>query len=114
MNNRCWHPFMPMFVDVESAARSYVDYMETICAYQDRLPDMFHTIRFEQFLKDPQQALSAAGEWLGHWDVSVDEELTPIIDRAREQASRWQNYAEQLQPAVGVLAPLVERFGYGD
>ncbi|TDJ31720.1 MAG: tetratricopeptide repeat protein [Gammaproteobacteria bacterium] len=114
MNNRRWHPLMPMFIDVETAARSYADYMDTVCAYRDRLPDMFHTIQFEQFLKDPQQGLSTAGEWLGYEELSIDKDLMPVIDRARKQSSRWQNYAEQLQPAADILAPLVERFGYGD
>jgi hypothetical protein len=114
MNNRRWHPFMPMFVDVETAARSYADYMDTVCTYQDRLPDMFHTIRFEELLEDPQQSLSAAGEWLGHDDLTMNEDLMSIVERARKRSSRWQNYAQQLQPTMDTLAPLAKRFGYGD
>jgi hypothetical protein len=119
---------MASFLTVENAARYYAAVMEFWATVRERLPLDVHTVRYEDLLDDQERELRALSDFLGiGWEEGLLSHERTARERGyirtpsyhqvteglyRRSSGRWQRYAEQMAPALPVLAPWVERFGY--
>lgn len=120
---------MANFLDLDDAASLYdmtLTYWEKARALFD-LP--VHTVIYERLVADQHRELASLFAWLGfpsldagfdHRDAarsrgtvrtaSYSQITEPVYTRA---AGRWRRYRDFLEPAIPVLAPWIDRFGYG-
>ena len=116
------------FTDLDETARCYAAVMELAAVYREKLPLRPIEVRYERLVDD------FAGE-LGRIAAFVGLDLTPaMLDVAatagrrvvrtpsapqvraglnRQGIGRWRAYAAQLAPVMPILAPWIERLGYG-
>jgi tetratricopeptide (TPR) repeat protein len=116
------------FTDLAEAARCYAAAMDLAAVYREVLPIAPLEVRYERLVDD------FAGE-LGRIAGLLGLELTPgMLDVAatarsrvvrtpsapqvraglnRQGLGRWRAYAAELAPAMPILAPWIDRLGYG-
>jgi tetratricopeptide (TPR) repeat protein len=117
------------FFDLASTARLYdrvLGLWETCCAV---LPLAVHTVRYERLIADTQTELRHLADFAGlDWDSrlmdhqsnaaarafigspSYAQVAEPIYTRA---SGRWLRYRRQMEPVLPILAPWIEKMGYG-
>jgi len=113
--------------DIVEAAQFYADVMRHWLHLRDRLPNPWLAPKYEDLAADPEPAARAVAGFLGlGWDDAMldrkqrserkairtptyDDITKPITTRA---VGRWKRYEAQLAPALDILAPYVEAFGY--
>lgn len=115
--------------DLLETARAYAATMRLWLRYREILPLEFHPYRYEDLTRDPRGVLGDIVAFLGlDWHdgllESADQNVgryvnTPSYTGVTEQVNsravgRWQGYAEQLEPAMPLLQPYIEAFGYDE
>lgn len=113
--------------DIVAAAHFYADVMRHWLHLRDRLPNPWLEPKYEDLASDPEPAARKVADFLGlGWDDALldrkqrserkairtptyDDITKPITTRA---VGRWKRYEAQLAPALDILAPYVEAFGY--
>jgi hypothetical protein len=119
---------MASFLTIENAARYYDAVMRFWTLARERLPLSVHTVRYEALLDDRESELRHLTDFLGlAWEQTLLDHQRTAAERGyirtpsyhqvtegiyRGASGRWQRYAEQMAPALPILAPWVERFGY--
>lgn len=119
---------MAHFHDLRRAAGYYDLVMSSVEAYRSVLPLALHEVRYEDLVSDAEATARGVLEHLGlSWDpVVLDRERrtreggavrTPSYEQVSQPiytraCGRWRRYRDQLAPALPVLQPWVERFGY--
>ncbi len=119
---------MASFLDIRDAADLYDAAMGLWTTSRDCLPLAVHDLVYEDLVKDVEGQLRPLIAFLGlDWDPalldhrrtaeqrgmiitpSYDQVTKPITARA---AGRWRKLTAELEPALPLLAPWVERLGY--
>ena len=113
------------FVTIDGAARYYDQVMRLAELYQGLLGLEFHFVRHEDVVAAFDREVGAALEFIGlAWDPAVRDfaaraagAKTPSAGQlarglTAEGVGAWKRYAGQMAPALPILAPWVERFGY--
>lgn len=113
---------------LESAAVYYDAVMTLVQTYRRVLDLEVRDLRYEDLLADFDGTLAALCAFLG---VEYDAAMRDFAAKARERdvttpsasqvvrelnaggAGQWRPYAAQMAPVMPLLAPWVERFGYG-
>lgn len=118
---------MAHFLDLELTAEYYRQVMQLALDALDRLPLAHRRVRYEDLVAGPEPILRDLVSFLGlGWDPAVLEYRSRIegsridtpsyrqVSRPLYQSSvgRWRRYADQMEPILGMLAPLVARLGY--
>ena len=121
------HRFTFELLSLERAAAFYSRTMQLAEAARARLPLNFHDIRNEDLVGDFEGTVQSLCAALGIvWDPAMMEFAASARRRAiatpsavqvarglsGEGIGRWRRYEKQLAPALPVLEPWVERFGY--
>jgi len=118
------------FVTLEETAFLYAEVMGLWQHYVRVLPHAYHVVRYEDVVDDFRTETRRLLQFLDlDWDdavldyaeharrrgmittASYHQVIEPIYRRARY---RWRRYARQLEPAIRVLRPHIEYFGYAD
>ncbi len=112
---------------IEDAARFYDAYMTLAERLRQVLPLDLHQIRHEDLVDDFEGEVGKVCNFLG---ISWTDAMRDFAERRkvraiatpsaaqiakglnREGIGRWQNYREQLAPALPLLQRWIERFGY--
>ena len=118
---------MYQFDTLENTARYYAKVMNAAAIYFDKLPLDVFRLRYEDLVTDFEATAGALCDFLG---VDRTDALKDFADTARsrriatpssaqvgrglydEGMNQWPRYAFALKPALPILAPWVERFGY--
>lgn len=113
--------------DIADAAHFYADVMRHWLHLRDRLPNPWLEPRYEDLAADPEPTARRVADFLGlGWDDALldrkqrserkairtptyDDITKPITTRA---VGRWKRYEAQLAPAIDILGPYIEAFGY--
>jgi hypothetical protein len=118
---------MAHFLDLEMTTAYYQAVMELALDSLERLPVRHRQVRYEDLVTQPQPILRDLISFMGlDWDPAVLDYRSQVegsrIDTPsyrqvaqplyRSSIGRWRRYAEQLEPVMGTLAPLVSRLGY--
>jgi Flp pilus assembly protein TadD len=119
---------MASFLNIEDAAHYYASVMSFWTLARERLPLAVHVIRYESLLTDTEAELRSLTDFLGlpfspklldHQNTAFSRGhiRTPSYHQVTEglyqrSDGRWRRYLDQLAPALPILAPWVERFGY--
>lgn len=116
------------FLDIENAARMY----DAVMAHWEQclavMPLDVHTIRYEAMVDDLEAQLRPLVAFLDlEWDDALLDHQTTAKERGHirtpsyaqvteslytRSRGRWENYREQMAPALPHLAPWVDKFGY--
>jgi catechol 2,3-dioxygenase-like lactoylglutathione lyase family enzyme len=119
---------MAEFASLDQAARFYDAVMGLAQVYRERLPLDLHLHRHEALVADFEGRTRKILSFLGlEWDDAVHRfgdsggqlvrtPSAPQVARGlyADGIGQWRAYAGPMQPALPILAPWVERFGYGD
>jgi tetratricopeptide (TPR) repeat protein len=110
---------------IEDAGRFYAAYMHVAQLFREKLPLQLLTVRHEDLLDDFEGRVREVCDFIGidlrpgMLDFANAQRLvaTPSAHQLRAGLSRagagqWTHYAQEMAPALGHLAPWVERFGY--
>lgn len=114
------------FSDLEETARHYDSLMRLIELCRARLPLAFHEVRYDRLVADFEPTVRAMAEFAG---IAWTEDFHAFDQTARERGvrtasatqvrrglydggGRWRRYEAELAPALPILAPWVERFGF--
>jgi tetratricopeptide (TPR) repeat protein len=118
---------MYQFNSLENAARYYAAIMEAGEAYFDTLPVEVFQIRYESLVRDFTATGSALCDFL---EVEWTERLKDFADTAAARMiatpsstqvgrglyddgiDQWRRYASALGPALPILQPWIDKFGY--
>jgi tetratricopeptide (TPR) repeat protein len=114
------------FSDLVDAARHYGALMELTELCRKRLPLAFHEVRYDRLVSDFEGTVRAMAEFVGlEWTEDFRRFDRTAQTRGVQTASatqvrrglydgrgQWRRYAEQLAPALPILAPWVKRFGF--
>jgi tetratricopeptide (TPR) repeat protein len=119
---------MASFLTIENAARLYDVVMKHWERAREVLPLNVHVIKYEDMVVDLEREMRPLIDFL---QIEWDPKLLEFQSTARERgyirtpsyaqvteglytrsSGRWENYREQLEPILPVLAPWVEKFGY--
>jgi len=118
---------MAQFLDIDNAARFYVQTLDLYKHYRDVLPLDVMEYRYEELVEDTEAVLRRVLGFLGlEWDASVlayaDREQDRIVSTPSlrdvsqsvysRSVGRWQRYRAQMAKALEVLEPTVQRLGY--
>jgi tetratricopeptide (TPR) repeat protein len=113
--------------DIERGAALYAGMMQLFERYRAALPLQLHVIRHEDLVEDFDAEVRAMCAFIG---VEWREEMRDFSETAKrrtirtpsasqvvrglnaEGVARWRPYGPALAPALPILAPWVERFGY--
>ena len=119
---------MPYFLDLEQTAEYYDAVMTLGEATRERLPLREHTVRYEHLVTDLEGTMRPVFEYLdvpwhdavlAYRESSAGRNInTPSYQQVsepmyRRSIGRWKHYARQLAPVEPLLAPWVQRFGFG-
>jgi Flp pilus assembly protein TadD len=118
------------FNSLERAARFYDAVMHAGQAYFESLPLEVHRIRYEDLVADFEATAKAACDFLNIEWTSDLKDFAKTASQRRQMATpsstqvlrglysegvgQWRNYAFAMGPALEILQPWVEAFGYGD
>jgi hypothetical protein len=123
-SNNLTHGFYCAFA-LETAALHYRRVMELVEHYRSVLTLHYLPIRYEDIVDNQEQSIRRILEFVGEpFDpacvsfhenrryartASYAQVTEPLYDRSRY---RYRHYLKHLQPAVEILAPVIERLGY--
>jgi hypothetical protein len=123
-SNNLTHGFQCAFA-LETAALHYRRVMELVEHYRSVLTLRYLPIRYEDIVDDQAQSIRRMLEFIGEpFDptcvsfhenrryartASYAQVTEPLYDRSRY---RYRHYRKHLQPAIDILAPVIERLGY--
>jgi tetratricopeptide (TPR) repeat protein len=123
-SNNLTHGFYCAF-GLETAALHYRRVMELVDHYRSVLTLHYLPIRYEDIVDDQAQSTRRMLEFVGEpFDpaclsfhenrryartASYAQVTEPLYDRSRY---RYRHYLKHLQPAIDILAPVIERLGY--
>jgi tetratricopeptide (TPR) repeat protein len=121
-------PAMANFFTLEDAAHLYAKVMTLWRKYGEALPLDCHTVKYEDFVGDPEAEARALVDFLGlDWrdgmadhtaqakrrariaTVSYDQVVRPIYGRAQD---RWKRYRDEIGTSLDDAREFVEAFGY--
>jgi tetratricopeptide (TPR) repeat protein len=124
-SNNLTHGFCCAFA-LETAALHYRRVFELVEHYRGALTLRYLPVRYEDIVDNQEQSIRRMLDFIGEpFDpacvsfhenrryartASYAQVTEPLYDRSRY---RYRHYREQLQPAVDILAPVIERLGYG-
>jgi Tfp pilus assembly protein PilF len=114
------------FSDLEEAARHYDALMRLTELCRSRLPLPFHEVRYDRLVTDFEATVRAMAEFVGlGWTDDFHAfdrtaQARGVRTASATQVRRglydgrggWRRYEKQLAPALPILAPWVERFGF--
>jgi len=119
---------MANFYNLEDSARLYAEVMGLWQHYEKLLPMNYQVVRYEDMVDDFEGETRRLLEFLGlKWDPGVLEYHsnarsrghinTPSYDQVTEKIYsharyRWKRWENQLRPAMNILSPFIEYFGY--
>jgi tetratricopeptide (TPR) repeat protein len=118
---------MTHFTSLESTAKFYALVMGLWQQYTDVLPIDWHALRYESLVEDFEGTMRALLTFLDlEWDDSVlsyhrhaqnKTILTPSYSQVTQpiyadSKEHWRRYEEHLKPALPVLEPFIQHFGY--
>jgi hypothetical protein len=116
------------FTDLTETARCYAAAMDLAAVYRQVLPIAPMEVRYERLIDDFEGELSRITGFLGldltpaMLDVAATANRrvvrTPSAAQVRaglnrQGLGRWRAYAAELEPVTPILAPWIERLGYG-
>ncbi|HJU06892.1 MAG TPA: sulfotransferase, partial [Rhodanobacteraceae bacterium] len=122
--------FMVLCSSLQRLARGYADAFEQCCRHLDVFKPQVLEWLYESLVDDFDDAVTRLGNYLGVEDAPpfahfADNarakrfiatpsyaQVTEPVNRA--SIGRWKNYREQFEPAMPILQPWLERFGYGE
>jgi tetratricopeptide (TPR) repeat protein len=123
-SNQFTHGFFCAY-DLETAARHYARVMELVQHYRAEMTLRYLPIRYEDIVADQETSVRAMFAFIGEeFDqacltfhrnrryartASYAQVAEPLYDRS---VYRYRNYLAQLQPALPILQPVIERLGY--
>jgi len=116
------------FYSLEDAARIYDKVMSLWRLYEERLPLVAHTVRYEDLITDLERVSRDVLGFLGvDWDPAVLDYAQRAKQRGRintnsyhqvtetlytRSQDRWRSYGEHFEPLMDRLGPHIDRFGY--
>jgi tetratricopeptide (TPR) repeat protein len=114
------------FSDLEETARHYDALMTLIETCRERLPLAFHEVRYDRLVADFEETVRAMAAFIGlEWTDDFRKFDRTAQTRGVRTASatqvrrglydgrgQWRRYADQLAPALPILKPWIERFGF--
>jgi hypothetical protein len=113
------------FLRIEDAGKFYASYMQAAQVFREKLPLDLKEVRHEDFLDDLEGSARRVCDFIGidlqpqmlDFARSERKVATPSAHQLRAGLNRtsvgqWRHYVEEMQPALGALAPWIERFGY--
>lgn len=119
---------MSNFVEIEQAARFYDATFSLWQQYREVLPLRVHSLRYEDLITSFDDTIAPLMEFLQlDWEDGVRDYIETAKTRGRintpsfnqvtrplytSASGRWQRYGEQMAPALPLLAPWAEKFGY--
>ena len=124
-SNNLTHGFQCAFA-LETVALHYQRTMELVEHYRAALTLRYLPIRYEDIVDDQEGSTRRLLDFIGEpFDdaclsfhenqryartASYAQVTEPLYDRSRY---RYRHYVKQLQPAIDILEPVIERLGYG-
>lgn len=106
----------PYSYKLEELGHYFVAYRELMQHWQEVLPGVMHSIRYEDIVQDARPAIERLLEYcdLSYDDACLNftavsgnaEDLSPVQLRQRKREAslgHWRNYRAQLQPLVNIL-----------
>jgi len=118
---------MAYFLDIQHTAQYYDAVMQVAALSINQVGNPMHRLRYEDLVAAPKDQLKALLNFLAlEWGDSmleyrqrggVDTSNTPSYQQVSQplhtrSIGKWRHYSKQLEPALPVLQPWVERFGY--
>ncbi|MEA3051752.1 MAG: hypothetical protein QOG72_655 [Sphingomonadales bacterium] len=114
------------FTDLDETARHYDALMRLVETCRERLPLAFHEVRYDRLVADFETTVRGVADFVGlEWTDDFQAFDRTARERGVRTASatqvrrglydgggRWRRYSDQLAPALPILAPWVERFGF--
>jgi tetratricopeptide (TPR) repeat protein len=123
-SNNLTHGFCCAFA-LETAALHYRRVMELVEHYRSDLTLRYLPVRYEDIVDNQEQSICRMLDFIGEpFDpacasfhenrryartASYAQVTEPLYDRSRY---RYRHYLKHLQPAIEILAPVIERLGY--
>jgi hypothetical protein len=111
---------------LETAARHYARVAELVAHYRAEMPMRYLAIRYEDIVAQQEATVTAMLRFVGEdFDpacltfhrngryartASYAQVTEPLYDHS---VGRWRHYRKQLEPVIPILAPVMERLGYG-
>ena len=128
MSNFRLNPAMANFLDPKDAAAFYDVAFSHWQASRDLFEADVHEIRYESLVENAELEVRPLTDWLGlAWNDSLLDHTATARSRGlittasysqvtepiyRRASGRWLRYRNHLEPAMPVLEPWAERFGY--
>ena len=121
------NPAMFEFLDLEGAARFYAAVMKLSAIYRRLFEQPWHEVKYERLVENFDAEASAACRFMGvEWTDEMRDFAgkaqqriisTPSANQVRRGLNRdglgqWRHYKEGLAPALPILQPWIETFGY--
>jgi Tfp pilus assembly protein PilF len=114
------------FSDLEEAARHYDALTSLVELCRERLPLAFHDVRYDRLVADFEGTVRGLAAFIGlEWTEAFRRFDRTAQNRGVQTASatqvrrglydgrgQWRRYASELAPALPILAPWVDRFGF--
>jgi len=114
------------FSELEETARHYDALMQLVELCRERLPLAYHEVRYDRLVADFEGTVRALAAFIGlEWTEQFRRfdrtaqargvrtaSVTQVRRGLYDGRGQWRRYAEQLEPALPILAPWVERFGF--
>jgi tetratricopeptide (TPR) repeat protein len=114
------------FSDVEETARHYDALMHLTERARAVLPLAFHEVRYDRLVTDFAETVRSMAQFVGvpwtddflRFDRTAQARgvrtasATQVRRGLFDGRGQWRRYADQLAPALPILAPWVERFGF--
>ncbi|KAK0332242.1 hypothetical protein LTR94_025692 [Friedmanniomyces endolithicus] len=116
------------FSDLTEAARHYDALMRLTETCRAHLPLAFHEVRYDRLVTDFEATVRAMATFIDlpwtddflRFDRTAQRRgvgtasATQVRQGLFDGRGQWRRYAEQLAPALPILAPWVERYGFAD
>lgn len=114
-------------LDLKRGAHFYNAVMELTAQYRRTLALDWHEVRYESLVADFEGEMRSICDFLGvPWDAQMHDFAeksrtrtikTPSSTQVvrglyREGKGQWENYRDQLAPAIAILQPWIARYGY--
>ena len=114
------------FSDLEETARHYDALMRLVESCRERLPLAFHEVRYDRLVSDFEATVRALADFAGiawtedfhRFDRTAQKRgvrtasATQVRRGLYDGGGQWRRYEDRLAPALPILAPWVERFGF--
>ncbi|WP_159982522.1 MULTISPECIES: tetratricopeptide repeat-containing sulfotransferase family protein [unclassified Novosphingobium] len=114
------------FSDLTEAASHYAALMQLTERCRERLPLAFHEVRYDRLVADFENTVRAMAAFVGlEWTEAFRRfdrtaqargvqtaSVTQVRRGLYDGRGQWHRYAAQLAPALPILAPWVEKFGF--